>query len=60
MYNLMLDLGTTELWNPQMRVFANLEITVLCKISFHKEKLCKQKYLSRINMCYPQEVVYDL
>lgn len=39
MCSLMLDLGTTELWHPKIRIFVNLKITILCKISFHKEKL---------------------
>lgn len=56
----MLGLGTIELWHSNVRIFFNLEISILCKISLHKEKLSKQKCLSGINICYPWKVVYDL
>lgn len=60
MCNSMLDVGTIELWPPKMRVSVKLEITVLCQIPLHKEKLYKQKYLSGIIICYPQKIVCDL
>lgn len=56
----MLDVGTIELWRPKMRVSVKLEITVLCQIPLHKEKLSKQKNLSGISICYPQKIVCDL
>lgn len=43
-----------------MGIFVNLEVTVLFKISLHKENLSKQNYLLRISIYYIQKIVYDL
>lgn len=39
MCNSTLDLGTTELRHTRVRVFVNLEMTGLCKISLSMEEL---------------------